>query len=93
MTTLGQHFEVGQPENWNDGFASFNAHHFDLPVGVHVTAVGHPEDKFILQRDRLASSPDLVRQYNELKIRFEGCDMDEYRRAKWAFIDQHLATR
>jgi GrpB-like predicted nucleotidyltransferase (UPF0157 family) len=84
-------FAMHQPQNWTDGYASFaDEHSYGLPVGIQVTIRGHPDDKFIGQRDRLAASPDLIEKYNVLKVRFEGRDMDDYREAKWAFIATYL---
>jgi len=88
---LRLHFEINQPDNWTDGFASFaDDTHYALPVGVQVTVIDHPDDVFVGQRDRLASQPDLIERYNELKARYEGSEMEEYRTAKWAFIEAHL---
>jgi GrpB-like predicted nucleotidyltransferase (UPF0157 family) len=88
---LRSHFEVHQPHNWTDGYASFvDDRSYSLPVGVQVTVKGHREDKFLAQRDRLLARPDLLAAYNDLKCRYEGADMDEYRAAKQAFIAEHL---
>ena len=91
LDLLRQHLRVHQSENWTDGYASFaddDGH--SLPVGVQVTVRGHADDKFLIQRDRLAGAPRLIAQYNELKRRLEGATMTEYRQAKWEFIAQHL---
>ena len=88
---LQLHFEINQPDNWTSGFASFaDDTHYALPVGVQATVIDHLDDVFVGQRDRLASQPDLITRYNELKARYEGSEMEEYRTAKWAFIEAHL---
>jgi uncharacterized protein len=89
---LGRRFEINQPQNWTEGFASFaDETNYALPVGVQVTILCHADDVYIAQRDRLAARPDLIAEYNQLKSGYEGSDMDDYRTAKWAFIDAHLS--
>ncbi len=90
---LERHFSVHQPQNWSDGYASFaDDYSYALPTGVQVTIVGHPDDKFLAQRDRLAADPKLIALYNELKREHDGGTMEGYRSAKWAFIATHLAA-
>lgn len=78
--------------NWSDGFASFSdgEGNNELPLGIQVTVKGHEEDKFLRQRDLLASRPDLIAKYNKLKQEYNGREMDEYRQAKWRFIEDNL---
>jgi GrpB-like predicted nucleotidyltransferase (UPF0157 family) len=88
---LRSRFPVHQPENWTASYASFaDEHEYELPVGIQVTIRGDVDDKFVCQRDRLASSPELLAMYNNLKMTFESGDVDAYREAKWAFIEEHL---
>jgi uncharacterized protein len=92
VTFLAGHFAIHQPQNWIDGYASFaDEHSYALPVGIQVTILGHPEDKFIGQRDRLAANPELVAKYNALKMSFEGRDANDYRASKWEFIETYLS--
>lgn len=59
-------------------------------VGVQLCVVDGPEDNFVLIRDRLRESPDLLRAYDEIKQRFQGGSMDRYRAEKSAFIERLL---
>jgi GrpB-like predicted nucleotidyltransferase (UPF0157 family) len=89
---LRNSFVVHQPENWTDGYASFaDESSYPLPVGVQVTIMGHSDDRFLQQRDRLLDDPALVAKYNDLKRAYEGSTQDEYRPAKWAFIEKYLS--
>jgi GrpB-like predicted nucleotidyltransferase (UPF0157 family) len=88
---LAKLFAIHQPENWSDEFASFKEEtHADLPVGVQVVAAGSEFDHFVQIRDLLIARPALLAQLNELKSRFEGQGMDEYRRAKATFFERLL---
>ena len=78
-------YEVNQPENWTNGFASFKDDLRDL--GVQVTTISGSEDHFIAQRDYLRNHPKVLEELNILKQKFEGKDMDEYRHEKSRFFD------
>ena len=91
VDALDRELERHQEDVWSDGFASFYAFgRWEIPVGIHVTAIGHEDDKFAAQIERLRSDPELIAAYNALKQRHEGGPMDEYRQAKWEFIANYL---
>jgi GrpB-like predicted nucleotidyltransferase (UPF0157 family) len=60
----------------------------DLPVSVQLVSVGGVHDDFfyrvplILNHDKEA-----LQKFNNLKIAFNGCDMETYRRAKSKFFE------
>lgn len=81
-------YEINQPENWSNIYASFKVDSKDL--GVQVTVIGSAKDFFVVHRDELRKSPELVKQLNELKARFEGKDMSEYRTAKGQFLRENV---
>jgi GrpB-like predicted nucleotidyltransferase (UPF0157 family) len=58
----------------------------DPPVGVHLTAIGSGEDKFSRYRDVLLSRSDIRQRLDQLKARYEGRSIAEYREAKAAFF-------
>jgi len=81
-------YEINQPNNWNEHFASFkDDNSFELPLGVQVTVIDSPEDDFVRHREMLMHKPDLVEKYNDLKKSFEGKKMSEYREAKTKFFE------
>jgi GrpB-like predicted nucleotidyltransferase (UPF0157 family) len=59
-------------------------------VAFQVVANGSEFDFFVRFRDKLRESPELVQQYNELKMSCTGWAQEEYRRKKSAFIEHVL---
>ena len=79
-------YEINQPENWNEGFASFKDDSRDL--GIQLTVLGTSVDYFVAQREYFKIHPEKVIELNALKKEFEGKGMDEYRKTKNAFLRQ-----
>jgi len=77
-------YQINQPNNWTDGFASFKDDNIDL--GVQLTVNDSADDLFVKQRDFLKSHPGKVLELNKVKLFFEGKSMDEYRKAKGEFF-------
>lgn len=84
VKTLKTLYEINQPENWTKVFASFKDD--SRKLGVQLTTVGSVEDYFVVQRDYLKSHPEAVSELNVLKEKYEGKDMEEYRKAKGEFF-------
>ncbi len=82
LASLYQHNEGG----FTDGGRSFKDDSADPPLGVHLTVIGGPSDTQSSQRDLLRRRPDLRAEYDALKRRFDGGDMDAYRDAKDVFF-------
>lgn len=81
-------YEINQPENWSDDFASFkDDRSFDLDLGVQLVIINSNSDDFVKIRDLLSGRPDLVEKCNKMKMRFEGKSMEEYRREKAEFFE------
>lgn len=59
--TLADAYEIHQPENWTEGFASFTAAPEDgIDTGIQLVVAGDPEERwFIGWRDRLRADPSL----------------------------------
>ena len=75
------------PDNaWGDGAASFRIDDADIPTGIHLTEIGGAFDFQWKYQDLLISRPDLVREYDGIKRRFEGKPMVDYRAAKAEFF-------
>jgi GrpB-like predicted nucleotidyltransferase (UPF0157 family) len=75
-----------------DSFSAFEDTETSPPLGVQLTAIDGPYDDFHLFVEALLRDPRLVTAYNELKSRFEGQPMQDYRAAKDAFIAEVLAS-
>jgi GrpB-like predicted nucleotidyltransferase (UPF0157 family) len=86
---LRRRYEVDQPANWTDTFASFaDEQEGDVPVGVQlVVADSRVDTAFVSLRRVLRSSPDLVERSNELKLHHQGGDADTYALAKQRFLE------
>lgn len=80
--------EINQPENWTAEFASFkDDSSFAIDLGVQLVVIDSKTDDFVKIRDLLRKRPDLVQKCNEMKVRFEGKNMDDYRKAKVEFFE------
>ncbi len=73
------------PGGFTDGGRSYKDDATDPPIGIHLTVIDGPSDIQFRQRDILRARADLRAEYDSLKKRFHGGDMDAYRDAKHAF--------
>ena len=64
---------------------------FSEDVAVQLVAQGSEFENFIIFRDRLNTNPDLVKQYNQLKLESAGLSAADYRTRKSKFIQRVLA--
>lgn len=73
---------------WTAGFAAFVSPASQIATGVALTAVGGEHDRrFVVAWDRLKRNPQLLDEYNALKVKYEGSpDADSYEAAKSAFF-------
>jgi len=86
VATLRTVYEVVHPEIWQATLATFEVA-APLPTGVAVTPAGSEHDvRFTRTWERLAADPELVRDYNDIKLRHRD-DPEEYERRKSAFFD------
>ncbi len=85
-------YEVDQPANWTETFASFRLDEDgELPLGIQLVCEGSTLDAaFTSLRRLLRARPDLVERANELKRRHEGGDPDAYAIEKRAFLEEQL---
>lgn len=78
-------YEINQPNNWTENFASFKDDSRDL--GIQLTVIDSADDNFVKQRDFLNSNPEKVLELNKIKLSFEGKSMDDYRNEKGKFFE------
>ncbi len=81
-------YQINQPENWTETYASFKDTIDGIDFGAQVTAVDSPEDYFLKHRDFLRTHPEVVEKFNQLKKKWEGKDMAEYRKEKSEFFEK-----
>ncbi|MDP8904566.1 MAG: GrpB family protein [Chloroflexota bacterium] len=84
---LEQIYAPYRREMWTGGFAAYRFDGARLPVGVVLTAVGSVHDeRFVSAWRRLAAEPDLVDEYNALKLLCAGGELSAYEAEKAAFF-------
>ncbi len=82
-------YDINQLENWSDTFASFkDDQNLDIDFGTQLVVEGSKSDDFIKLRDILIDNPQLVKELNSLKMRYEGKSMDDYRKEKAEFFQK-----
>ncbi|MEA2143125.1 MAG: hypothetical protein QOI64_1555 [Solirubrobacteraceae bacterium] len=93
VAALRDLYAVHQPENWTPTYASFaDAASHAPPVGVQLAVAGSADDAlFAPFRDALIADPQLLAQYNALKLSLDGADYERYTDVKAAFVERVLA--
>jgi hypothetical protein len=87
VATLRALYAVVHPEIWQGTLATF-AIEAELPTGLAVTPAGSEHDvRFRRTWRKLASDPDLLAEYNAVKLAGDG----DYETRKSAFFDRLLA--
>jgi len=86
-------YAIHQPANWTATLASFvDREAADPPVGVQLVVAGSPDDRmFGTFRDAMIRAPQLLVEYNALKLRHDGDDYERYTDAKGRFVCEVLA--
>lgn len=71
-------------------FQSYTLCRDGFDVGLQLTIANEANFKFVAFRNCLRSNPELVEQYNQIKLNAQHCTMDDYRLAKHQFIEAVL---
>lgn len=90
VAAFRERFAVAQPENWTPSFASFSTDEYALPFGIQVTAIGSDSDFLLTLHDRIRTRPDLVQQYDDVKLLAAQRGSDAYWEAKNEFLRRLL---
>ena len=91
--TLAGIFERNIESFRSDEFAAFLDKSTEPDLGIQLVRRGGEADSFLIWLDQLQNDAKLRQQYDELKRRFEGKSMEEYREAKALFISERLRSR
>ncbi len=84
---LKGYYHINHPEMWTDEFALFHRKdHPKMSMSIVVVVKGSQFDEHALQTDLLRNDPSLLLQYNNLKRKFEGKPVIEYKKAKRDFF-------
>lgn len=87
---LAQEFDRNAGSERTNEFAAFMDASTVPNLGIQLVAVGGAADTFHVWVEQLLNDPALLQRYDELKLGFEGRNMEAYRSAKTAFIAKHI---
>ena len=90
VDALKQLYDINQPDNWEDDFASFKTDKLEIDFGVQLTVLHSRSDVFAKKRDALINNSVLVKKLNEIKRKYNWMSMDEYRKGKANFFESIL---
>lgn len=86
---LKELYEINQPDNWTDNYASFKDDKKDTPVGIQLTIIGSDDDRqFQEQQQLLSSNQKVLERYNQMKLSFNGKDIKDYQTARAKFFEE-----
>jgi len=88
IKALRETYQINQPENWTEDFASFKSKTENIDFGIQLVIKGSNSDDFVLLRDVLINHPALLKEYNKMKSNNEGKEMDKYQREKADFFQK-----
>ncbi|MFJ7952814.1 GrpB family protein [Lysinibacillus sp. NPDC096418] len=92
VQTLSKLYDLNEGSVKTDSFRAFKDDSTIPPLGVQLTIIDSEYDFFWKFRDVLILNDIFRVEYDELKIEFEGKEMDEYRVAKNEFFQKIMAT-
>lgn len=82
-------YDINQPENWSDTFASFkDEKNLGIDFGVQLVVKDSKSDDFVTLRDILLENPELVEELNTIKMKYDGKSMEDYRKEKADFFQK-----
>ncbi len=91
---FGEHLPIleklfGKPKNIHETFIEWSFTEKGYPVELYLT---EPPDRQIKVYDILKSNKELLKEYEELKLKFNGKSFIDYQRAKYMFYNKILET-
>lgn len=92
VETLSRRYAVNDGSISTDTFRAFTDELSDPPLGIQLTVRGSEYDFFWKVRDVLLMNEQYRRDYDALKLAYEGKDMDDYRAAKNRFMEWLMQT-
>jgi len=85
LNFLSKKYREKHPEIWRDGFAAFNTKK-ECSIDIVLTSVDSKYDDFYKVRDFLINNPEKLKEYNALKMSFEGKPLADYKKSKAEFL-------
>lgn len=92
VEVLSAIYEVNEGSVKTNEFRAFKNDSIDPPLGIQLTVIDSEFDKFFKLRDILLENDHHRKQYDELKMKFEGKSMEAYREAKSDFFNMLMQT-
>lgn len=92
VTSLSALYELNKGSIKTDRFRAFKDNSTIPPLGVQLTVIGSEHDFFWKFRDVLLRNDRYRKEYDDLKRKYEGKFMDEYRKAKNDFFQRLMET-
>jgi GrpB-like predicted nucleotidyltransferase (UPF0157 family) len=89
---LSKEFERNVGSDRTESFSAFLDITTSPELGIQLVVIGSELDNFVEWRRRLEDDVNVRTEYDSLKSRFEGEDMEKYRLAKSRFIAKHLGN-
>lgn len=80
-------YDINQSENWSATFASFkDEKNLGIDFGAQLVVKGSESDDFVKLRDILVGNPELLEEFNSIKMKYEGKNMEDYQKEKADFF-------
>ncbi|MDQ0175220.1 GrpB family protein [Bacillus chungangensis] len=92
VDSLSALYELNEGSIKTDRFRAFKDDSTIPPLGVQLTVIGSEHDFFWKFRDVLLRNDHYRKEYDELKKKYEGKAMDDYRKAKNEFFQRLMKT-
>ena len=89
---LAKLYELNEGSVKTETFRAFKDESTIPPVGVQLTVINSEFDFFWKFRDFLLMNDNYRKQYDNLKWKYEGMEMEDYREAKNKFFEKMMAT-
>jgi GrpB-like predicted nucleotidyltransferase (UPF0157 family) len=92
---LREHYPAKHEEKlWNENLAIFKSKDSaQYDIDYVVTVIGSKSDDYYRVRDFLIANPEKLKEYNEMKMKYEGKPYHEYRTAKAEFLGGNGTVR
>lgn len=87
---LSIHYARNEGSDRTEDFAAFMDDTTMPELGIQLVVAGSSSDVFNIWLEQLLGDLQLRQEYDDLKMQYEGCDMEAYRHAKASFIAERL---
>ncbi|SDN24972.1 GrpB domain, predicted nucleotidyltransferase, UPF0157 family [Fictibacillus solisalsi] len=88
LAALSKRYEINEGSVATESFRALKDDSTDPPLGVQLTVIDSEFDFFWKFRDVLLRKEEYRKEYDDLKMQFEGKDMEAYRDAKNEFFQK-----